>query len=337
MRSLAKCVRLGPVHKHPNADRLSIALVGGWEVVVSIASREGDEGVYFEIDSILPEADWTAALPTRKIKTIKLRGILSQGLFIPWGDIPCMQDKCFEEGRDVTEDLGVVKRADPQDLPDGVTTATGSGSVPFVDAIKDGPPKTDEPRIQSTSYLLDLLRLKPYYISLKYDGCSATYGYDDDEFRVLSRNFVVDRKDSVYWHIATQYDLPLRLKLFSDLVVQGEIVGPKIQGNPFELKAPEFRVFSIWSKRMHAYMPYQETIGVIEAMNQKGNQPLLEQVQVIEKGDCFDKDIKLLLHLAEGYYENTRNPREGIVVRSMGHPRVSFKVISNKYLLKTKQ
>ena len=337
MRSLAKCVELGPVYKHPNADRLAIAEIGGWEVVVPISSKTGDQGVYFEIDSILPEADWTSSLPTRKIKTIKLRGMLSQGLFLPLTDIPQMDTDGYEEGKDVTDVLGVVKKPDSQDLPDGVKTSTGSGAVSFVDAIANGPPKTDEHRIQSAKYLLDCLHARPYYISIKYDGCSATYGYDGDEFRVMSRNFVVDRQDSVYCYIADKYDLSGRLKERGDLVIQGEIIGPKIQGNPLAKASPEFRVFSVWSKSSHAFLPFDQMCTAIRDMNFDANKTRLEMVQVIDTGDKFNKDIKTLLQISDGFYDGTRNPREGIVVRSLGVPRVSFKVISNKYLIKTGQ
>ena len=91
-RKLATLVRLGPVIKHPEADRLQIATVGGWEVVVGLDCKENDEGVYFEIDSVLPEEDWTADLPARKIKTIRLRGHISQGLFLRMTDVPALRD-----------------------------------------------------------------------------------------------------------------------------------------------------------------------------------------------------------------------------------------------------
>lgn len=96
---------------HPNADRLAIAEVGGWKVVVLNTSKEGDLGVYFEIDSILPEAPWhNVDASKRRIRTVKLRGELSQGLFLPRNDAFPVDESMWEEGTDLTKVLGIEKR-----------------------------------------------------------------------------------------------------------------------------------------------------------------------------------------------------------------------------------
>lgn len=333
-RKLAKLVRLGPVVKHPNADRLQIATVGGWEVVVGLDCKENDEGVYFEIDSVLPEEAWTAALPARKIKTIRLRGHISQGLFLRMTDVPALRDFEFEEDADVTDLLGVVKRFDPQDLPEGVRSNCSEHSMmPFTEALPDGPPKTDEPRIQSNMYLLRYLEGRPYYITLKYDGSSATFGYVGGEFRMLSRNFLVTAEDSVQWYIAKKYDLTTRLANTA-FILQGEVIGPKIQGNPLQLREPELRVFNIFDVEQKRYLDLATFLDTLKTLNEvSAGLPLLG-VNILYKGDSFDLDVKSLLKMAEGEYPDTKNPREGLVVRSQRPPRASFKVINNAYLLK---
>jgi hypothetical protein len=66
----------------------------------------------------------------------------------------------------------------------------------------------------------------------------------------------------------------------------------------------------------------------------------LPAVAVVEEGEAFAHDQRSLLALAEGVYPGTKNQREGIVIRpreevmspTLGG-RLSFKAISNKYLL----
>lgn len=104
-------VRLGRVIPHPNADRLAIAHVGGWRVVVPIDARGGDLGVYFEIDSILPDAPWhNIDAKKSKIKTLKLRGELSQGLFLPRSETFPVAESDWVEGTDLTRALKIEKR-----------------------------------------------------------------------------------------------------------------------------------------------------------------------------------------------------------------------------------
>jgi RNA ligase (TIGR02306 family) len=102
---------LGKVVPHPNADRLASAKVGGWKVVVLNTSKEGDLGVYFEIDSILPEVPWhNVDASKRRIRTVKLQGELSQGLFLPRNDAFPVDESMWEEGTDLTKVLGIEKR-----------------------------------------------------------------------------------------------------------------------------------------------------------------------------------------------------------------------------------
>jgi RNA ligase (TIGR02306 family) len=71
------------------ADAILLAKVLGWELVVKKTEFQvGDRCVYFEIDSVLPIAQWNDHLrkePNKplRIKTIRLRGALSQGLALP--------------------------------------------------------------------------------------------------------------------------------------------------------------------------------------------------------------------------------------------------------------
>jgi RNA ligase (TIGR02306 family) len=109
-RILAKVVRMGSIAKHPNADKLNVGEVGGWSVVVPLDIKEGDIGVYFEIDSMLPkDQHWVEKLNMKNpiIKTRRIRDVLSQGLFLPLSGLP---EGNYELDQDVTEHLMIKKR-----------------------------------------------------------------------------------------------------------------------------------------------------------------------------------------------------------------------------------
>ena len=348
-RTLAKLVRLGPVREQQieDAPPICVGQVGGWEVIVPRKSQEGDKGVYFEIDSILPPyAPWTKALGTpRHIRTVKVGDVVTQGLFRHLRDVPPLLDIEFVEGVDVTELLGVTKRLDLQEdlvqagaemaLHSGV--AAGPHSRRF--ALPGGPPKTGEPRVQSNMELLKSLQGRPFYITLKYDGTSATYGYVGDEFKALSRNFVASKPSSEYWRVAEIYDLQGKMVKYQHYVVQGEIVGPGLLKNLLNLKRLEFRVFNVWDKNLQRFLQFEELQAAIKNLNKEQKKgESLKMVDVVETGDNFQYDLdELLRKAAEKNYPGTENPQEGTVVRSQTEPRVSFKVISSAYLIKYRQ
>ena len=110
-RALAYTARCGKIEKIEGADNIELMSVLGWKVIVKIGEfHEGDLCVYFEIDSKLPEKEWSEFMASKKykVKTMKLGKfkVISQGLALPISafdvEIP------NEEGVDVTELLGVT-------------------------------------------------------------------------------------------------------------------------------------------------------------------------------------------------------------------------------------
>lgn len=110
-RALAYTVKCGAIEKINGADNIELVSILGWKVIAKIGEfHEGDLCVYFEIDSKLPEKDWSAFMASKhyKVKTMKLGkfGVISQGLALPISvfdvDIP------NEENIDLTDVLGVT-------------------------------------------------------------------------------------------------------------------------------------------------------------------------------------------------------------------------------------
>jgi RNA ligase (TIGR02306 family) len=259
-----------------------------------------------------------------RIRTMKLRGVLSQGLLLPIEAFEGLHD--VSEGDDVTQRLGVEKYEPP--APQGM----GDFRAAFPGWLR----KTDEMRVQSVPEVLDELRGLPYVATLKYDGTSATFGINPrgDEFHVCGRNFSLLDGDNFYWRVARKYDIEAILRRFPDYAIQGEICGPGIQKNRLMLRETTLFVFNVYDWRNARYLNFDEAR---QWLVENGLTP----VEVVEEGDAFSHDQASLLALAEGKYPGTNNEREGIVIRpreerfspTLGG-RLSFKAISNRFLLK---
>lgn len=330
-RTLASIQRITAIDPIPGADAIEVATVLGWKVVVKKGEfQPGDLAVYMEIDSVPPDEPRYAFLWRDKeqrpnnfrIRTVKLRGQISQGILFPLHDILWMGG---EEGEDVTDLLGVTKYEPP--LP------AGSGDVEG--QFFDGVPKTDEERVQSSTgqQHLESLHGRKYYITVKCDGASMTVAEHDGKVKVASRNYRLARTEgSPYWRAALKGPKPgmslIHFVAVTGLAVQGELVGPGVQGNKLGLDDVECLVFNIYDRNEGRYLPLQE---MWELQRKWG----FKLVPFVEMGHLFNYTQDQLLALAEGKYEGTSNEREGIVIRSNDDlPRVSFKAISNRFLLK---
>lgn len=118
------------------------------------------------------------------------------------------------------------------------------------------------------------------------------------------------------------------------LTIQGEICGPGIQKNRLALKTLALFVFNIYDIKAARYLNDAEMRQFCEDNN-------LPPVPIVEQGEAFEYSIDGLLAKAEGKYPNTTNEREGIVIRPTTERRsevlagrLSFKAISNRFLLK---
>lgn len=344
-RKLASIQRVLAVENIANADAIELARINGWQCVVKKGEfAAGELGLYLEIDAVPPDSEpfrflWqprpiegnavqtVAERPaTLRIRTVKLRGMLSQGILFPLRDFSFGE---VHEGQDMTEVLGITKYEPPVKEWKG---GTSEYRAPFPGFLA----KTDEMRVQSVPEVLDELGGLPYEATLKYDGTSATFCVDprDGDFHVCSRNMSVLEGESAYWRVARKYDLETVLRRFPHLAVQGEICGPGIQKNRLNLKEISLFVFDVYDMSTGRYL---EPAAAREWLVENGLTP----VEVMETSEAFRYSLEDLLALAEGKYPGTSNEREGLVLRPLRETpsavlgtRLSFKAISNRFLLK---
>jgi len=319
----------------PGADFIVHASVdcgkdgGKWHGVVRKEEiKEGDLVEVYLPDSILPGAARFAFMEHKRyrVRQARFKGCPSTCLIMPIipGFHPIEHPSSPPVGTDITEAVGVTKyeKAIPASL-----SGIARGNFPaFI-------PKTDEILYQKAQHLLDALAGKPYYITLKYDGCSGTAYHKDGHFGVCSRNLELKEEGgSVWWEMAKKYNLQEPISNISPLrniAVQFEVVGPGVQGNPVGLQEREIRVFDIFDIDEGRYF----APTAVRAFCANHGVPI---VDLIAEGDAFGLLEDSFVGLAEAVKYANGKPAEGIVIRAqtprmVGADRLSFKVINLNY------
>jgi RNA ligase (TIGR02306 family) len=334
MRKMATIRKIDNIHPIDGADAIECAVIGGWTVVVKKGEfAVGSLAVYCEIDSWIPteiapflskgkEPREFNGVKGERLKTIRLRGQLSQGLLLP---CYILLDKIGEiyEGIDVAEALGIQKWEAP--IP---AQLAGQVRGNFPSLI----PKTDQERVQNLVKEIQAAAESglEFEVTEKLEGSSMTCYLIDGEFGVCSRNLDLKRdENNTFWAVAIAKQIEDKMRnAFGnrDIAIQGELIGPGVQGNIFKLTTHEFRVFDIYDIVAGNYfMPVHRQI-MVDTMN------LLHAPVLIRNATLGD--VQTILTMAEGKSQlNPQQEREGIVFKQI-NGGMTFKAISNVYLLK---
>ncbi len=354
MRQLASIQRIISIDPIKGADAVEKARVLGWNVVVKKGEHKPEDlVVYCEIDSLLPERPEFEFLRTSsykaqvthagevilpagfRIKTRKIRGQVSQGICFPLSILPEQLTDKEEEGLDVTADLGIVKYELPEDL--GGVHIQGVKRSTFPTHLL---PKTDETRVQVLGGIVEQFKGTLFNKTEKLDGSSFTALVHGAEFMICSRNQLLDPADMTHAFCALAKRIGLETKMralqaeIGDFAVQGEVVGPSIQKNKYQLAEHELYVFDVYLLTLGMYVEPGRMRDCAEKMGLK---------TVPNLGDfVLDHTIDEIVALSSGASAlNLMTEREGIVLRPVhGTPqdkkgnRVSMKAINPKFLLK---
>ncbi len=349
--------RVDSVELHPNADRLDLVRVGGWVCVTGRGTfQAGDICVYIPIDSVLPPeieallfpADSKVKLSKSRVKTIKLRGCVSQGMCVKPLDVGIWD--YVKPGTDVAERLGIKKF----ELPVKVNTSPA----------KRGPKRHDNPHLPKYT---DLENIKNYInvfkegeavvVTEKIHGTNFRAGWvpfvartwwhkvrawigrnPKWEFVYGSRNVQLQSDtqktfydDNVYAAMVNKYNLRERLPF--GRVYFGEIYGDGIQpGYNYGCATGERKVafFEIYDCIRKAYVPPLH--AEIDCMARQ-----LPFVPILHEGP-FNLEVTKLLAKGDSELAESQKVREGVVVRSAAEEasycgRKILKAINDDYLL----
>jgi len=237
LASIETIVDIQPI---PNADRIELCRVLGWQTVIQRGQyKVGDRVIFVPIDTVLPFAEWTEFLrskddPTKPIvlKTQKLRGVVSQGVVFPMSILP---EGNYEDKQEVSELIGVTK----YELPAPVNQ-DAIGQFPSIYVRI-----TDEDNVKSNPETYDELKNCgcDIEITLKIDGTSSSFIIPiDEDTMVCSRRQILKDGNNVYWKMARQYNL---LNAYRGLAIQGEIFGNGIQGNKLGINGIDLAIFNV--------------------------------------------------------------------------------------------
>lgn len=337
------------------ADRIEVAKIKGWRVVVGKGEFiAGEVVLFFEVDSaISSHDDRFEFLKERcykkfmlhgklfdeclRLRTIRLRGVYSQGLIMKTEPFCEIRNKKI--GENCTLELAVRHYDD-----------VASRAVRVMEHAKPGNAKglfpsfcikSDEERIQNLEQdVLTKYADEPLEVTEKRDGSSCTIFFApsyraDDPFGVCSRNYELkDEGDGIYWQICHKFNLDQTLPVLCkennlELAIQGEITGPGVNGNHDSLDDINFEVFRIWDIQNQKWLTCNERYEVCRELG-------IPHVPVIEVKTLkdFDLDRDKILIYAEGYTA-AGHEREGVVFKSIDGD-FHFKAVSNRYLLSLK-
>lgn len=269
------------VEKHPNADKLDVVTVSGYTVVSQKDTLKAGDIVFFirEDSQILVDEQkfpWHTGIKTYlgkngRVKTIKLRGIFSSGIVIPYmkiiNTIPNviidnevksfnLINKELEDEEKLKEYCGIKHY-----VPPAVGASFGNlqmeGTIPF------GIPKTDEENVQNIEKS-ELPLGEEVLVTRKLDGTSCTVIFDNDgKYHICGRNYeyklgqdnIYERNTKPLVDFILEIQFYKQLKENEHLVIQGEVAGKGIQTNKInkisQTEEPRFYIFRtmLWNDK----------------------------------------------------------------------------------------
>lgn len=333
--------------------------------------KVGELVIYFEIDSILPEdflksqnlwdyeknKGLLGKSAGNVLKTKKLLKVLSQGLVAPIAGTS-LYGFPVEEDMDVTEKLGItkyeqyieeefepgaprkksfksrmIKKFKPQIIflskyIPWFRQFIGSGGA-FPDFIQ----KTDQTRIQNLTKNWNELREDTYEVTEKMEGTSSTYFYKDGDFGMCSRNLRKPNNSTDHFgFIEKKYEIFKKLIEYKkNIALQGEICGPGIQGNYYNLNEFTWFIFDVYliDERRKA-LPAERTVILFDLGLSLTQAPFYSLQNL--KGMTIQEVLDMTIRKS---YLNNKVDSEGLVFKSILKNQ-SFKAINNDYLLKQK-
>lgn len=386
-RKLATIQRVKALFPIPGADVIEACQINGWMVVVKKGEYNvGDLVIYCEIDSWIPNK--IAPFLTKdgyppkefngvqgeRLKTIKLRKQISQGLILPISGFdayyPGAGSDLFNEGDDVTSFIGIQKWEMPEkEIPGRQVGAQGTKRFPaFI-------PKTDQERIQNYGEMVLQALDEEFEATMKKDGSSMTvfcvnpdseyyesakalykskmnifqrfihwaadiFNGPESVYGICSRNVLLNQEGDSNFHKAAKDVLSAMRDNKSKIsyAIQGEVVAPDIQDNYEKVKRIEFHVYDVFNIDSQKYCDQFSRKAVVQDLN-------LNHVTTLATNS-----LRIMLDLpAENVtaddvvkaaltYASGKGDNPGVmregVVFKNTQRDFSFKSISNEYLLK---
>lgn len=353
MRKMASIQIIRDITPIEGADAIVLAHVNGWSAVVKKDEFQvGQQIVFCEIDSWVPheiapflskgkEPREYLGVKGERLRSVKLRGQLSQGLILPVSVMKLEDYIETEDGADVSSLLGIVKYEPP--IP---AQLAGQVKGNFPSLVE----KTDEERVQNIKDLVG--KLDELFVETeKLHGTSVSFVLNSEgEVEVCSRNLSLkEDEDNFYWKLAKKVDAVALLRFVKSyynldtgavIAIQGEGVGQGVQkGWEYGIQDPDFFLFTIQVNG--GRIPETDFGMFVAEFKKRGvkSVPTIFTAKSLREmiGDCLTNEevqTKLLKYVEGKSAIDNKTIREGSVFRCLTNPTFSFKVVSNQFLLK---
>ena len=353
---LAVISRIQKITPIEGKDFIELAKIQNYDSVVQKGEyKEGDIAIYVFYDSILPQREefeflrkrcWSPKYQGFRIRPMKLGNVVSEGLVLPMSVLP--QNKKYKVGDVVTDDLGIVlydpeyNPQKPKQEPKGLFKAlmrfktfrkayNAFLAYKKAHSSKNYPnwiTKSDEDNIEK---LWDKVKdcEAPFFLTEKVEGMSTSYAIEKGKFKVYSHNWLV--KEGTWVEYAVKHDIEKKLRNYckahnlKSICIQGELIGPSIQRNIYNLKDLDFYMFGGYYADK-TKLGYFEMAALAKEIGEKS-------VPYIEKKYIADFDgLDSIIKNADGKSKIYNVKREGIVWRT-DDGSVHFKVKGKEYKL----
>lgn len=354
MRKLCTVRKVVGIKPIDGADLIEATQVDNWWCVTKKGEfTVGQEAIFFEIDSWVPHeiAPFLSkgqdpreflGIKGERLKTIKLRKQISQGLLLPLSHFDVDWATIDRENLDELFNIELYERED-------ASTAGGvpRGNFPYFI------PKTEQPRIQNLSgSFLQSIQNETFEVTIKLDGSSVTMyqlppnskyikqvskdgelnpEIQSGTFGVCSKNIDLRRTEgNAFWDIATKVEMESKLKEFAGgraLAIQGELIAPNIQKNYEKVAHPQFYVYAMWDIDLQTYLTPKDASALCKLMGINYVPILHADLDLSQFGSISD-----IIAYADGAGMNPNVKREGLVYKS-NQTTTTFKSISDSYLL----
>ncbi len=366
------------IEEHPNADAIELARVGDYRSIVRKGEfKTGDLGVYIPEGAIVPEqllerlglVGKLAGSKHNRVKAVRLRGIVSQGLIVPiefrehvmdqdtheFSDVYVLSMRgeagaghIVEEGDDVMEWLGVTKWEPPipTQMAGEVFAAFGKtisydieNIKRFPDIFEDGEHISITEKIHGTWCCMGYHPAidGPVVTSKGLSGKGLAFKFNEanvNNLYVRAYEATVDEKTNIgiLDRLIEALDIDMEETPF---YILGEIFGAGIQDLTYGGDKPQFRVFDIYigAPQNGSYLDPEEMRQVVAKLG-------VSQVPILYAGPYDKQIVEDYTNGKETISGGDNHMREGVVVKPMEgrrHPelgRVFLKSVSDDYLLR---
>ena len=310
------------IEAHPNADKLEIANILGYSCVVGKGQyKTGDLAIYLPIDSIVPkdileELGLVGALKganKNRVKMVKLRGAVSEGILYPINGNKIPSDMSLKEGDDVMDIIKVTKYAER--IPRKFKGLVENTRKKFQENNYDDVALDVKFDVEALKKYPRVLNLEEgVCISEKVHGSCERFARINGQIKIstkrlgnLGQAFSPDEKKNTYVLMYAKYEREfekLFVKFTGDVIVVGEIFGRKIQDMDYGTD-PDLRIFDIWYDGK-----FLNTDQVLKALKGTG----LKYVPILYRGQ-WDESLLDKYVSGKSLIPTADCMREGIVIR----------------------